>query len=392
MAPMCYLHRFMVIFCFAGLIGGCEKRGRQEDTKQHSKETMDRKMPIVRTLPINDHVIYFNVGNGEVRYPPPDGTAEFFKNVQEVGSSFSKENRIYLKYPYGNFLVSEKLQAIGFSLLPMLTFTDVMPLGLVGWPADSKASLPDVSWSFHDMPALEWNCHKISIRSVESLSKIKELEFIDFDYAGFEEGIWQSIAKLASTGSLIGLSMVRGGDFLEKRGNIIIPEIRGLAVHVETVEQVAAFGQAFPNLSYVSLSMDGTNLIGDMMERNTLNSAFPHLKALFLGRSTLMTHEEWQDEPVRRKDHEIRMYPSRFPTSLEWLCVDGGLLSIQEMVHYDRLAAEFRHYRPGGFNWEVVYRDIDVVFCGIGYAGGSARSIRENEHHKMDRFWRKPHD
>jgi hypothetical protein len=208
--PMYSFHRFVTFLCFAGMIVGCEKRGRQELSK-----VMDKKPPLITTLPINDEVFSFNVGNGTVRYSPPDGTAEFFNKVQEVGSSFSKTNRMDLEYPYGHFLISENLQVIGLSLLPRLTYHDVMPLGLVGWPTDSMAGLPD-----------------------------------------------------------------------------------------------------------------------------------------------------------------------------EWLCVDGGLLSIQEMQQYNDLARRFRHHTPKGFKREVAHRDVEVVFFGIGFAG-YARSIKEYEHHTMDRFWRK---
>lgn len=386
MIQMDSFYRFLVFLCFAGMIVGCEKRGRQELSK-----VMDKKLPLITSLPINDEVFSFNVGNGTVRYPPPDGTAEFFNKVQEVGSSLSKTNRMDLEYPYGHFLISENLQVIGLSLLPRLTYHDVMPLGLVGWPTDSKAGLSDVFGSVDNWPTMERNCRKISIRSVEPLSKLKELELIDFVYAGFEDGVWQSIAKLASNGSLRGLSMVRGADFLERRSDTVIPGITGLAVHVETVEQVAAFGQAFPNLSYVSLSMDGTNLIGEMMRQNTLNSAFPNLKALFIGGSTSMTAEEWLNGPARGNDRELRMDPSCFPESLEWLCVDGGLLSIREMQQYNDLGRKFRHHTPKGFKREVAHRDVEVVFFGMGFAG-YARSIKEYEHHTMDRFWRKPRE
>ena len=120
---------------------------------------MDKKPPLITTLPINDEVFSFNVGNGTVRYSPPDGTAEFFNKVQEVGSSFSKTNRMDLEYPYGHFLISENLQVIGLSLLPRLTYHDVMPLGLVGWPTDSMAGLPD-----------EWLCVDGGLLSIRKCS------------------------------------------------------------------------------------------------------------------------------------------------------------------------------------------------------------------------------
>jgi hypothetical protein len=68
--------------------------------------------------------------------------------------------------------------------------------------------------------------------------------------------------------------------------------------------------------------------------------------------------------------------------------VDGGLLSIREMQQYNDLARRFRHQGPKGFNREAGNRDIDVVFCGMGFAAG-ARSINEYEHQMMARFWRK---
>jgi len=68
--------------------------------------------------------------------------------------------------------------------------------------------------------------------------------------------------------------------------------------------------------------------------------------------------------------------------------MDGSLLTKNEMLQYDHLARSLRFDSPMTYGNRRQNRTIDVVFSGMGFAGGGARALDAYERHYCERFWR----
>ena len=341
-------------------------------------------------LPLDEPALIYNVGKGNLLHPPEDEAIPFYEALDKVGSEVALRNGIDSPNPYAMFTVSKRHRVFGFSLLPEREgYTDKTPRGLVGnWDPYAPGAPQSSRGRDWGVPLCKAPGASIEVSTLDPLMDVEGIEYIDFGFAGFGSGIWESLERISSAGSLRGLMVFRAREMLERRSHTTVPSIRGLVVFVDSIDDLSEFGRAFPELSFLCVSTRDGSIIGDLFKGGVLRDNFPHLQGLKIAQGKYIPGEGWTANMPEARQNPIRFAPSSIPDSLQWLCVDGRLLSTDELIAYDRFAEQVQFETPVRYEHRVRKRDIDIVFSGLGWAGGSARSITRFEFFTAERFWR----
>lgn len=339
-------------------------------------------------LPLNSWYNCFNVG---LTLPEPTQNDRFraiCELLQETGSAFLKENSVSLMDPLGTFFVDLELKVIGLTLHTNEDASyDYRSAGRVGnWNGDNSGWSPLSCRSYPiNVPIGQTKSAGIRLRSIDSLLRIGRIDFIDFGLAGYSNGIWESLARTAPLVGLKGMVVFRAKEMLDVRHGRVIPEISGLVVHVSSIKHLREYGQAFPNLKFLCLCIPNGDLIAEIVTQGILAQHFPNLKGLAVVSDRLSTTA---DEIALREQPTIFFTNDFVPSRIEWVCLDGCLLSMQNMKRYDHFALRLRYKSPLRFDNVIRNRDVDVLFMCNGFAGGGARAIEIYEYFRAERYWR----
>lgn len=341
-------------------------------------------------LPMDEVCIVFGVGSqGEVNHA--EGMPrELSRDLIVVGDSLAHANGISSdgEDPFGHFLINQNNQVLGFSFLPASPI-DYKPAGRGVFVVDGAPftwSSPMVKF-FDGHGAME---SPEAIKSLGNLKRMNAVEFIDFGMVSFKKGVWADLAKMSSCGYLRGISVFRGENFLSVRDDLVVPEIRGLSAHVDDMSKIGEFGKAFPNLTFLCLSVADRHKINELFSSGILLKYFPNLRGLMIG-DVYWSQSEFIENGDENRDVSgaLRIYPKQIPDHLQWLCIDGSLLSMGDMVQYNSLGVSLRYNGGARKIKKIPERDIDVVFAGYGYSTGGSRSLGGGEYAELEKLWRK---
>jgi len=349
-------------------------------------------------LPLNSWYNRFNVGLGTPERIPNDRCRATCELLQGTGAAFLKENSVDLIDPCATFLVDRDLKVIGLTLLTSEDASyDYRPPGQVeDWVRRGWGPLSCRSYDIN-LPLGQATGAGIRVRSLDSLRGLGRIDFIDFGLAGFSDGVWDSLARTAPAVALKGLVVFRAKEMLGVRHGHVVPEIAGLVIHVSSIEHLSEYGLAFPNLKFLCLCISNGDLIVKIVGQNVLTHYFPNLNGLAVVSDRLNSMSA--TDGARGGQPNILFSKELVPFGLKWLCLDGSLLSMHNMMLYDHFALGMRYKSPLRFDNLVRNRDVDVVFMSCGFAGGGARAIEMFEYFKAERYWRfdqdatlSPHD
>jgi len=333
-----------------------------------------------RRLPIKQLVEIFNVGQGNMFLPEKEES--FCRYLFQTGNNFAEQNALRPgSYPYACYSLMPNSRVLGFSLFPAILENESIPFGHLQKEDVGKANREVVAFDrWQRCPLLESDAATITVGTLDPLITLKQIEFIDFGVAGFSSGIWDSLTKVAPIIGLKGLVLFRAGEMLELRKGHVVPNITGLVVHIENIHDLENAGQAFPNLSFLCVCAPSGRILAELLNKQVLVKGFTNLRCLYIfsNRSERLPDLANQD-----------LIHYNIPSGLEFVCIEGALLSEKNMIYYDYFAKEVRYVKPMKLNHLVQRRNIDVVFSGFGYAGGGARAIKPFEYLEAERYWRK---
>lgn len=297
-------------------------------------------------------------------------------------SLLRQHNKIGELSPNGQFILNSEKTVVGYSfrifdhensyahdcLDEPVRFHDYYPM--------RTSFCPDCNSKFKD----------IEIHSLEGLNHIFSIEFVDFSSCGFSPGIWEDLRSMSESGSLRGISLWNGEGFLDVRGGIIAPRISGLAVNIEAASRLREFGDAFPSLSFLAVTVPDRKSINTLF--GLIKQSFPNLKGLMIGNSR-WPGSEFDQLPKGRESHaKLRVSLKQIPPGMEWICVDGGLMALDDMEKFDEFGVKLR-YKEGYSSLKLIIdRHVEVVFMGFGYSAGGARSMHVGEYKTLEKYWR----
>ena len=341
---------------------------------------------VVRMLPLNERVFKINTGEENTRAFPPAFDRELFGIMQKGSQILAQRNQI-ARNPFGHFILSLEQRVIGFSFAPAVeNISADSPAGSVSASPVMLDSAPDNFW----LPDEGWEdlaASRLIIDDISPLEAFRSIEYINFGIVDLSPGIWGSLRKVAEKTHLRGLVIARPESLLRVREIQPLPQIRGIVLHVNSLDEVVSAGKAFPEVTYLCLSVSTRELLRDVLMNNLLNRSFSKLRAAEIASTYWSGQQEWL-KVAATNDLLIRFSPHVVPASLEWLCVHGSLLSTNEMVHYDDFARKVRFKVPVEFGRVRENRRIAVLFSGMGFAGGGAHALQSFERNRTEIYWR----
>lgn len=332
---------------------------------------------------------------------PLNGFSQIFKTqvAEQVESVYSdnlslssaenflrNNNNIKESSPRGHFILDSTMKAVGYSLF-LFDHEDSRFIDINNTSNTIHEFIPKIQTSYCSYCKLKQD--KIKIRTLKGLNQINSLEFIDFASCTFAAEIWGDLQSMSEEGSLRGISLTNGERLLNVRDNHIAPKIKGLAVHLTNTTRLKEFGLAFPSLTFLCIAIPDRNSINDLFRDDILKQYFPNLKGLVIGSST-WPYTEFNNFPKGRESPSaIRFSPQRIPPGIEYICIDGNLMALADMMNYDEFGAKLRYKSGRSSKKAKLDRNIEVVYMGYGFsAGGGARSMNAFEYGMLDKYWR----
>jgi len=334
---------------------------------------------VFKTLPVKQSVEIFNIG---MDMPLPEKDKAIYSQLSQTGRNFAEENALERGAgPYACFSLMPDSSVLGFSLFPAISWNESIPLGHLSKEDVGKANRQVAVFErWQGRPLLESDAARISVRSLGSLVALKQIEFIDFGIAGFSSDIWDSLTRVAPVIGLRGLALFRARELFDLRKGQVVPDIAGLVVHIESIHDLENAGKAFPNLSFLCVCAPSGRILAELLNKQVMVRGFTNLRCLYI-----FSNRSGKLPDLANQDFIHYDVPPR----LEFLCIQGALLSEINMDIYDSFARSERFVSPVTPNHLVQRRNIDIVFSGFGYANGGARAIKIFEYNEAERFWRR---
>jgi hypothetical protein len=372
---------FVLSACDKGLT---DKGDRSSPNASVGNSVLRKKESIIPfQLPINEVLKAVDVG---ILKNDVSVLGSQVKNLQlvEAVKTFEESNNIKSNST-GCFMVNSSEEVIGYSIWPYFALIDnpdaYSPERKPGAPYDI---VPQIRWSYSNTEIID----DITVKSLDGIKKLKTVEFINFNSVGFASGIWTELADMSKSGALRGISLVNGESLIRMRNNEVVPQIKGLVVHLSKVSSLKRFGAAFPNLAFLCVAVSNREEINVLFQEDMLRVNFPNLEALMVGDSSWPDSGSCRSPAGRDTDARIRLNPQRVPQGVKWICIDGNLLSTDDMIRYDEFGARLR-YNNGRASMKLKPdREIDVVYMGFGFSAGGARSMKVWEYSTLEKFWR----
>ncbi len=332
-------------------------------------------------MPVNERVTYISP---HIEARRSGINSSLHKRIRNIGLVFGENNDIAIAPPWCVFTCDHDANIIGFTLLPSnrLRQDDCFYQGIEG---DNELSVP-LSYRGYDFrePVARASGAQVAVRSLISLQDIKSLEYIDFGVAGFDGHIWTELGNLASSTNLRGLVVFQSRSFFSQRGGMTVPQITGIVVHWEDSRILDDIGQAFPNLRYLCLCLPNSNCLRFLFDKGAFKERLGKLQALYVVSNVIFDGVLDDSQPA------IQFSRFHLPPHLEYIYLDGSLLSRSNMQRYDQFGHTCQMTNRNQTLTENADRQkkLDVVFGSYGFAGGGARSVYANEYQEMSRFWR----
>ncbi len=343
------------------------------DQARAERGIMSFLLPLDEAMRIVDVGVMKRPAKEKVKFS--DESASLLKASQHFDQANSLVNNTD-----GCFMFNKADQLIGYSLSSMSNSIDLVA--------------PELNNIYEYIPAMRWPrttygaATKASVETLNGIINMKSLEFISFDAVQFRNGIWKDLEVMSHDGNLRGLSMINGDNFLDVRDGSVLPNIRGLCIHLRDADRLAEVGKAFPNLSFICVAFPDRNSVNSIFRKNLLRNSFPNLKALMLGDSL------WPDSNVLKVDRgrdvapQIRFSSDSINKEIEWIGIDGYMLANADMENYDVFAAELIYGKGGTILKRTECKNIQVVFMAFGFSARGARSMKVWEYAQLEKYWR----
>lgn len=351
----------------------------QNESKRKEEEHVSHKDKIVNQhqlalLPVTESPLYLiGVGNGVrvadlgVEEPP------IIEELISIGIKIDKSNAIGRSVPFGHFVLNDSFSPIGFSFVSVGQYEWIAwnivgftPTGGPPFDGFGRYAWGDFHWDSYPYPDPKLSGRDLKISDLTPFDTVEGLEYIHFADVGFGAGIWASLRKLSSRGHLKGVSVFFTNELLEQRDAEVIPEITGVAAHIRSIEELSEIASAFPNLSFLSIGLS-RELFVELVEKKTLANNFQHLLTLRLhGIESHSAKEQLAISASGSVEWDERRILDRFASarwisrSIDFLDINGNLLSADEMERYGSLARNVRR-RPGKTHVECVYGRFGFV-------------------------------
>jgi hypothetical protein len=344
---------------FVLLLTGCTENQRL-DVENTEFDYQMNLLPL-----IIDETNFINVGNGEP-LPLDAENSEIVERCLTIGDELVSDNGINFAHPFGSFILDGDLSVIGFSFNPVaLSELDFLNLGNVGLvPEMPSGRIGISSFALYENNRESSGTSLIEVSTLDSLGEIEGLEFLNFDTCSFSPTIWMSLKRLAELGTLKGISVFNSGKFFSHRKNEVIPQLTGVSICVKSIDDIRLVGEAFPNLVYLSLSLD-RKLFTELVKNKVLqHESFSDLKALRISNSDFFPPWDYFDH---NKNYSLDIQNMKaghdwIPANLSMFMINSNLLTAKELYFLPDLADFIRLKRPV----------LDVVSVGYGMLSNDA--------------------
>lgn len=302
-----------------------------------------------------------NQTNKPVDFPPL-----FWSNFEKI----AKEGIIGGEVRHHHFLFCVEGEARGLSFLPA---------GVSLMKDESRLQISSGLGELGNITLKE----NSTIHSIKSINDLSSLEFIEFGFEIITPEVWEDILFLSDNNNLSGLSILCSESFFENWPGFSMNNIRGMICHVASIDELEKIGKAFPNLEFLCVVIAGNSEFKKYFPYLLTSDFFTNLKSLMFG------YRYWHINQINIIENNTEsMRPLRVEIkdvnkNLIWIGIDGGILSINDMISYNQFARALDYQRKTNEG-----NIVDVRFIRFGFANDVCKSFSSSDYHGLEDHWK----